>query len=200
MKITDLSQPLGPDTLTYPGDDPLSMTVTQACPQTTYLQTGSHIGTHIDAPRHAFPGGREIDSFPLSTFYGEALCVAPEIRDGLIQAPDCEAEGCGILVVATFWQRKTRDGKSFLLDFPGFSDALCRYILDRGFRLVATDVPSVDSLPGFRCHNALLEKDIPLVEGLVIPRELAGARFVFAAFPLSIPCDSSPVRAVAIEL
>ncbi|MBO4548230.1 MAG: BlaI/MecI/CopY family transcriptional regulator, partial [Abditibacteriota bacterium] len=55
------------------------------------------------------------------------------------------------------------------------------------------------SEPGFRCHNALLKRDIPLVEGLIIPAGLIGRRFTFAAFPLSIPCDSSPVRAVAIE-
>ncbi len=200
MTITDLSQPLSPEILVYPGDDGLTMTISQENPQTTLITTGSHIGTHIDAPRHAFGNGKNINEFPLDRFYGKAMCVKPPVENGKIQRPSEEPpEDCGILVIATMWKRRTGDGKSFLLDFPGFSESLARYILDRGFRLVATDVPSVDRDSGFTIHNALLSADVPLAEGLVIPERLIGREFVFAAFPLNIGCDSSPVRAVAIE-
>ncbi|MBP5273649.1 MAG: cyclase family protein [Abditibacteriota bacterium] len=199
MKITDLSQRLTPDILVYPGDEGLTMTPTRTMPQTTSLRAGSHIGTHIDAPAHMLEGGRNIDAFPLDAFYGKAWCAAPGTKDGKLPAPPPPPPGCRILVVASFWKRSTRDGKSFLLDFPGFSDELCDYILGHGFSLCATDIPSVDTDPGFHIHKRLLSAGVPIVEGLIIPPELAGKEFVFAAFPLSLPCDSSPVRAVAIE-
>ena len=37
------------------------------------VTTHTHVGTHIEAPVHAFEGGRMLEDYPLSSFYGRAV-------------------------------------------------------------------------------------------------------------------------------
>ena len=40
-----------------------------------WIQMNLHIGTHADAPMHTEPGGKSIDSFDPSEFYGDAVVL-----------------------------------------------------------------------------------------------------------------------------
>ena len=39
------------------------------------IQIGSHLGTHIDAPRHFIKNGKTIDQFDISHFCGNAILI-----------------------------------------------------------------------------------------------------------------------------
>ena len=68
----------------------------------------------------------------------------------------------------------------------------------RGVRLIGVDTPSVDtfaskSLPA---HLAVLERDLAILEGLVL-RDVPEGRYELIALPLPlVGFDASPVRAV----
>ena len=77
--IYDISFPLSPETMVYPGDPPFLQEVLldgakgDDC-TLSLLHLGSHLGTHIDFPRHFFPHGMDAASFPL-----EQLCGACKV-------------------------------------------------------------------------------------------------------------------------
>ena len=39
------------------------------------IQIGSHLGTHIDAPRHFIKDGKTIDQYNISSFCGNAILI-----------------------------------------------------------------------------------------------------------------------------
>lgn len=77
--IYDISFPLSPETMVYPGDPPFLREVLldgakgDDC-TLSLLHLGSPLGTHIDFPRHFFPHGMDAASFP-----PEQLCGACKV-------------------------------------------------------------------------------------------------------------------------
>lgn len=82
------------------GKDPFNM---QECTFAT------HIGTHVDAPMHFFPGGKTIDQFPLERFAGRALVLSVK-KDKLQPVSLADIKGAGpeakkgdIILIHTGW-------------------------------------------------------------------------------------------------
>ena len=81
-----------------------------------WVGTPTHVGTHVDAPRHMFAGGATIDELPLERFTGPATVanVACEestviTADELAAAADDVRAG-DVLLVRTGWgERYGRD-------------------------------------------------------------------------------------------
>ena len=79
MRIIDLTHCITEDMPVYPGTDQPKLDVTATCARDGFAETRlslfSHIGTHMDAPAHVFPGGTTLDAFPAAQFVGKALIV-----------------------------------------------------------------------------------------------------------------------------
>lgn len=69
MKLIDLSVPINENTPVYPGDP-----VTKIQPagilykdgyEDHYVCVGTHVGTHVDAPRHMVKNGESLDQITL---------------------------------------------------------------------------------------------------------------------------------------
>ena len=43
--------------------------------EVSLVQIGSHLGTHIDAPRHFIKNGKTIDQFDIDHFCGKAILI-----------------------------------------------------------------------------------------------------------------------------
>ena len=84
------------------------------------------------------------------------------------------------------------------------------WLIERGVKSVALDVPSVDpvnrsggpnSAGTHPSHHALLGAGVPIIEGLCNLTSLPEDGFYFCCLPLKIAeGDGSPVRAIAYEL
>ena len=66
--VVDLTQPLGPDTVLWPGSTSFEATV-RSDPRTSGsyardLRLPEHSGTHLDAPSHFAPGGAHAADIP----------------------------------------------------------------------------------------------------------------------------------------
>src|ERR687895_355247 len=65
LRVVDLTQPLGPATVLWPGSTPFAAVVDgEHGRDTSYHRTltlAEHSGTHIDAPGHFAAGGRTTD-------------------------------------------------------------------------------------------------------------------------------------------
>src|SRR5688500_7598806 len=81
MRFYDISVPLSPTLVCYPGDPQIEIAsvadITQGyVANVSRLTLSSHSGTHLDAPRHFFMQGAAIDALDLGWLLGPARVCA----------------------------------------------------------------------------------------------------------------------------
>lgn len=201
----DLTRTLRPGMIHWPDDRGFDLhAVDRWSGPGTYnlseIHTGAHIGTHIDAPRHATRDGLAIADLPLSRLCGPATVVdCPETRH--INASDLEA-----VVIPAGDRVLLRTPNRLLWDKPTFDegyvalaeDAAC-WLAARGTPLVGIDYLSVDAYAaaGGPCHQILLGAGVVVIEGLMLD-DVAPGRYELIALPLKIEgADGSPARVIA---
>lgn len=215
----DLTQPFDADAphsaaLPAPEFETLSDVATDGV-NTQWLGTPTHVGTHVDAPRHMVEGGATIDDLPLSTFTGEGVVLdvardepEPVTVTDLDTAERAAAGGeirpGDIVVVRTGWG--DRYGDDDYGRYPWLTDGVGEWLLEREIRLLALDTPSPDrprelrpdDWDAYPVHRALLPEGVPIAEHLHVPASLAGDRVEVFAFPLRLRGgDGAPARVVA---
>lgn len=228
MPSRDLSHPLDSDTTVYPGDPAVELTPAATHEADGYrvtdLRLGSHSGTHIDAPSHTEPDGRNLDEFEVGEFTFEARLVdcsgvgaresiGPDDLFGseaLLGSDDLPADldsETDLLVVRTGWDEYW--GTDRYYDHPYLSRETATWCAERGLH-VGLDTLSPDCSPsktdaqspaepdGVPAHHELLGSERFVLENLTGLVELP-ERFELRAYPLSLAAaDGSPVRAVAV--
>lgn len=201
----DVSVPIRPGMVHWPGDPPVTIKRTQEIERgdsanVSKISMGVHTGTHMDAPIHFLDGGRGIDTLPLSATIGRARVV--RIDDQKSVSPDELAahkirRGERILL-------KTRNSArcwhtdSFVKDFVHLSAEAAKYLVKRGVRMVGIDYLSVGAYrdDGAAIHRYLLEAGIWIVEGLDLSEVDQGV-YELICLPLKIAGgDGAPARVV----
>ena len=212
MPTRDLTHPLDADATVYPGDPPVELAPAATHEADGYrvtdLRFGSHAGTHVDAPSHTEPDGRNLDSFDVDEFAVDARlvdCSDATAREAIQPAALPDDPDAELLVVRTGWSDHWGTDRYF--DHPYLSRAAAAHCADRGLH-VGVDALSPDPSPsenenddaepsGVPAHRELLGSDRFVVENLTGLADLP-ARFELRAYPLALPeADGSPVRAVA---
>lgn len=168
MEIVDLTCPLSPATPAYPGDPPVTFTRVRTHGadgyEVTHLCLGSHSGTHLDAPRHFFPGGATLDEYPMERLVGPGVIVDVRLRatatgecgppaDGSSPAAGSSSAG-HVLIDAALLSERLRlvgaaPGDFILLWTEGafLSPEAALLLLETGAGLVGTDGPGLDPPP-----------------------------------------------------
>ena len=207
--IQDISQPLGATTAVWPGDRPFELDWTLRRERGDSVDAAAvalsvHTGTHVDGPRHT-GGGPGAGELALESFVGPAEVVdarphidgdPPVVAETVLEGLDPERAPRVLL-----WTGLPDDATRFPERFAALAPALCRRLVDRGFRLVGTDAPSVDPRDSkkLESHRILAGGGIPNLENLALSG-VAPGRYLLVALPLKlIGADSSPVRAVLIS-
>lgn len=177
--------------------------------------SATHVGTHVDAPRHFIEGGATIDELPVDRFAGEGVVVDVS-RDGAEPIPVREVEAApgadsiregDVVAFHTGWGAKFDDPAYH--EYPWFEAGVADWLLDRGVKLVAVDTISPDRPRALRpdgwdeypLHYALLGAGVLIAEQLANLGPLAGRRVEFAGFPMKLRGgDGAPARFAAREL
>lgn len=206
MVIHDITIPLFPGMVSYPGDPPFQSEPVYSIDKDGYglsmLSMGSHCGTHLDAPSHCLTGGGSVDRIPLELLIGAARVIEVAAAGSILPdhlIPKGIREGERILF-------KTRN--SGLLKDPMFqpeytylSSEAAEYLAAKKVQLVGIDYLSIDdsTSSAYSSHTILLSGNSAVLEGLDLSEVNEGDYFL-VALPLKIrDCDGSPVRAVLIE-
>jgi arylformamidase len=197
MKLFDLTRPIYSGMAVQPGDPLVLLAAARSHETDGYAVTeiclGSHSGTHVDAPRHFFPGGLTLDRYPLERLVGPALLVdcSQEAPHAAIEGPFlAECLGAhdplppgGIVLVRTGGSLFTIEAAQLLVD------------LDVG--MLGTDSPSPDADP-YPVHTLLLGQGILLLENLCGLEHIDPGPLTCACLPLSLAgSDAAPARVVA---
>lgn len=173
---------------------------------------GTHMGTHVDAPRHFIPGGKTIEHILPDVFVGPATVVDFTYAKPLqaMQSEDFEKQ-LGKRKVERVIMRFDWSDHWGLLKFyteqPFIADEAAQWLVERGVRLLGMDTPQADSPNNGRgsdrdspVHKILLGADVIKLEYMSNLRALGGVTDIeLIALPLKIrDGDGAPVRCVAI--
>ena len=194
-EVIDLTQTLGPETVVWPGDDPVSFETTGEVHTVGSFQrkvlTPEHAGTHIDAPAHYVPDGITVEQIPVERLVVEAAVLDASQQcerdsDHAVEAADLEAfesrhgrlPNGGAVLLHTGWSRYQTDPQRMLggdsledFHFPGFAGSAAELMVERGVVGIGVDTISVD--PGVAAadnswpvHNVAQPAGLWLLEGL----------------------------------
>jgi arylformamidase len=209
-RLIDVSLPIGPDLLVWPGDPPIEIVPRQRlaagdAANVSELRMGTHTGTHVDPPNHFVEGATGIDVVPLDILYGGVLVADARHLDGPIGSADLEAlaipEGAKRVLLRTanseLWRRLP-------VSFPNVYACLtpdsARWVVDRGIRLIGVDFLSVEAkgAEGHPVHHILLENGLVIVEGLNLG-DVEPGDYTLVCTPLRIvDGDGGPARAILV--
>lgn len=208
-RIFDVSLPIGPDLLTWPGDPGVEVRPSSRISQgdaanVSELRIGTHTGTHVDPPVHFVEGADPIDGVAPDVLFGEA--VVADLTNAEVIGPE-ELDAQGVPDGTERLLCKTRNSElwsrlpvEFPDEFVAVTPEGAQWCVDRGLRLVGVDFLSVekDGPPDFPVHHILLEGGVIIVEGLNLSAVDPG-RYTLACLPLLITGgDGGPARAVLL--
>jgi arylformamidase len=202
-RIHDVTVPLVPGMLAYPGDPPFGIEPLQRAGDAPFslsrMTLTTHSGTHVDAPAHILAGGTTVDLLPLEILLGKARVVELLARERVERA-DLEAldlsDDLRVLL-------KTRMSGQMLK--PGYQEDhlyltvdAAHYLGQAGIKLVGFDYLSIDrsGSADFPAHHALLGAGVVVIEGLDLS-EVEPGEYDMTCLPLRVGGgDAAPARVV----
>ena len=201
----DISIPLHNGMVNWPGDAPFhrleTLKIANGDPcNLSQFCSSTHIGTHMDAPRHFLAHGHGIESMPLDATIGPARVIAIHDPD-LIRVKELERHRLGSCERVLFKTRnsehlwKTNDFHERFVHIPQDTAA---YLADLKVRTVGVDYLSVGGYEtdSAETHRALLGAGIWLIEGLNLGQVEPG-EYELVCLPLKlVGSDGAPARAV----
>jgi len=209
MKIYDITLPISPDMIVWPGDPPVVLEQVSsmdagAHDNVSRLACGVHTGTHVDAPHHFLNNHHTVESLSLDVLIGPACVVQiPDEVDVVTAEVLVKAaipSGTSRLLLKTrnsqCWERgeKTFDEK-----FVGVSADGAAWLVQYEVKLIGIDYLSVapykQSVP---THRTLLGAGIIVVEGLDLSAVKPGSYGLYCLPMKLVGSDGAPARAILI--
>lgn len=200
-KLIDVSIPLRPGMVTWPGDPPFMSDRLKDFTKgdhdmVSIICMGAHTGTHVDAPLHFIKGGISIDKAPADVLTGPARVI--EIKDTeSIKPGELEKENIQKGERILFKSRNSSLWKDprFHKDFVYISDKGAEYLAQRGIALAGVDYLSVGGFRGgTEVHQTLLGKGVWLIEGLDLSKVGPG-EYELLCLPLKLQgAEAAPAR------
>ena len=200
--LVDLSHTLADSMPVYPGDDPTRLIRTRSIEDDGYtyfrMETGMHVGTHLDAPLHFIQGGAPVSALPVEKFAGRGRLIDARGQEVIEYKPEYdEMVSPGDIVLLRTDHSRLFGTAGYYLEHPVVGDCLGEFLIAKGIKMLGMDLPSPDQ-PPFTVHKSLLGAGIPLLENLTNLAALEGqGDFEVMAFPLKIASEGCPVRVVA---
>ncbi len=207
----DVSLPLSPELLTWPGNPPVEVLANQRIASgdganVSELRLGTHSGTHIDPPLHFLDAAAGVDRVPLDVLIGPCWVTDATGRGGPVGADDLDTLGVPpgtdrLLLRTDNSERWDRPSASFPESYVSLAADGARWLVERGVRLVGVDFLGIEARGSgdHPTHVTLLSNDVAIVEGLDLRRVTEGA-YDLIVMPLRlVDGDGGPARAALRE-
>jgi kynurenine formamidase len=201
--LIDLTHAFTDDMPVYPGDDCSKLYQSDFIKENGVsdhkIESGMHVGTHIDAPLHMVEGGAVICEFPVDKFQGRGILIdaraAHLIDVDILDEYDIQ-EG-DIVLVWTDWSKKFRSDH-YYKDWPHMSVEFAKALVHKKIALIGMDTPSPDpECDDFPAHKTFLPNNVLIIENMTNLNALEGKSFKIHAYPMKYEADAAPVRVVA---
>jgi arylformamidase len=206
MILYDLTLPITPDLIVWPGDPTIELTQPVHLERgdictVTRLNISAHTGTHLDAPAHFIRGGATVETLNLHTLVGPALLVealdADEINAAVLQSLPIPPGTTRLLIKTRNAARWAAGETHFYEEYVAVTADGAQWLVDAGVQLVGVDYLSVAPFTAVvECHQILLKASIIPVEGLNLHGVPPGL-YQLICLPMLIQgSDGAPCRAI----
>jgi arylformamidase len=162
-----------------------------------WVDTESHIGTHVEGPGHHPDADKDLTDLPPDTYFGEAIVLkfkdlAPENGNGVAITPKHLGKvKSGDIVL--LWSPYDGD------ECPYISPEAAKFLFEIGIKMIGIEGIGLEAPESMASHDIFLLNDIPIIEGLVNLDKIDRERFFYIGLPISIEqVDSSWTRAIAL--
>jgi len=199
-EIIDISVPVRPGMITYPGDPTVTLErvvsiADGGVSNLSRLDFGVHSGTHVDAPVHFIDGAAAAETLALDVLIGPARVLDLTGADRLdASAFDGVALEERVLLKTSnseLWNRDT-----FADEFLALTEDGARRLIGAGVKLVGIDYLSIGDEAA---HQVLLGADVVAIEGLDL-RGVEPGEYQLVCAPLKlVGSDGAPARTLLIR-
>jgi arylformamidase len=169
----------------------------------TTLSMSAHTCTHIDAPLHFIGNGNDVTQIPLEVLIGRVKLI--HVKDSQkITVNEIRKFEIGEGDRIIFRTRNSEENwlmKPFREDYVFLSTDAATYLRDKGVIAIGVDYLSVAGMQnGDVVHKILLEKNILIIEGLILGN-ISQGEYEMICLPLKIKnSDGAPARVVIREI
>lgn len=199
-EIIDISIPVRPGMVTYPGDPTVTLERVVSIAEggvvnLSRLDFGVHSGTHVDAPVHFIDGAAGAESLPLDVLIGPVrvldLTAAERLDASAFEGVELRERVLLKTRNSELWERDT-----FADEFLALTEDGARALIDAGVRLVGIDYLSIGDEAA---HQALLGAGVVAIEGLDL-RAVEPGEYRLVCAPLKlVGSDGAPARTLLIR-
>lgn len=208
MRLMDLSHSIVSGMPQWPGDTQALRVVRSrehgpGSHESSRVEFGCHVGTHVDAPRHFLKGAGGVDDMPLDRYAGAAVVVrtGPDAAPGALPAAlldGVDLTGIEFVLFDTGWARHWGQPR-YYEDWPWLSPELAARLAAAGLKGVGLDTPSLDAFDGHLAHDICAAAGMVNLENLADLSALPARGFRVLALPLKLAAtEASPIRAAAL--
>ena len=202
MKYIDLTHTFKEKMPVFPGDVNAKLEQVSFFEKDGYnsfrVDTGMHVGTHMDAPFHMLAEGKKLSDFCPDKFIGRGQIIKASLSEdidlGLLKNHDIQK---GDIVLVHTGHDKKFGTEEYYKSYPEISMAFAEYLVSVGIKILGLDFPSPDGFP-YNIHKLLFKNDILIIENLTNLSKLSKyANFNIIALPAKFEAAGAPVRVIA---
>ena len=202
MKYIDLTQSFVNNMPVFPGNPPSELTLANTFAKDGYnvskVNTGMHVGSHMDAPNHMLQEGRKLIDYPIETFFGRGVLIdargIKQIDAKVLDGVDIQ-KGDIVLVLTGFSDHLHQP--DYYTNYPVITNDFAIRLTELGVKILGLDTPSPDNAP-YEVHKILFKKGILILESLTNFESLLNINsFDVVALPVKFDAEAALVRVVA---
>lgn len=208
--LIDISVPLSPQLPVWTGENQLAISQKASIKNgedanVTFLEVGSHTGTHIDAPLHFVDGGKTTEEIPLEKLVGPCQVLdfqgLEKITADDLQSKFANAKPAEKLLFKTDNSRLWDNPKhEFYLDYCALTADASQWCVDNGVHLVGIDYLSIQRYyDPIDTHVILLSNEVVIVENLDL-REVEPGEYRLICLPLKIEGVEGTLARAVLEI
>lgn len=209
MKIYDISLPIYPGFVVWPGNPEVVFTLRNSTANgdianVTDISLCTHTSTHMDAPRHFVHEAPTMEQVDLNIVYGPALVIdvgdVNEVTVDVLERADIPVGTVRLLIKSRNGKYWDGDLSIFHTDYVAIHEDAARWILAHGIKLIGIDYFSIAPFHDLvTTHRILLSAGVIALEAIDLRQVMPGV-YTLAALPLKlIGSDGCPVRAILVE-
>ena len=163
-----------------------------------WVDTESHIGTHVEGPSHHPNASKCLSDLPLEVFMGEAT---------VLKFSELGPLNGSAQPITPVHLSEVKEGDIVLMwspyegpESPYISPEAASYLLKAGAKMVGIQGVGLEAPDSMASHETFLLNDIPIIEGLENLDRVSKKRVLYIGLPISLAeIDSSWIRAIVLE-